>query len=167
MGTREHKKKAPLWLKVGILTMSTSRTLADDESGRWIAGQAKKEGHQVVYHAVVADHVPAIRNALCDAINTHRPQVMILTGGTGITPKDVTIEAVRPLFKKELTAFGPVVAQLSLEAVDSAAILSRSAAGVVGKTVVFCIPGSLAACKLICKAVVFPEAGHLVKHIRD
>ena len=90
-----------------------------------------------------------------------------VTGGTGITPKDVTIEAVRPLFKKELTAFGPVVAQLSLEAVDSAAILSRSVAGIVGKTVVFCIPGSLAACKLICKAVIFPEAGHLAKHVNE
>jgi molybdenum cofactor biosynthesis protein B len=167
MGTHDHKKAAPLWLKVGILTISTSRTLADDESGRWIAGQAKKEGHQVVSHAVVTDQVPAIRKALCDAVNTHGPQVMILSGGTGITAKDVTIEALRPLFKKELTAFGPVVAQLSLEAVDSAAILSRSVAGVVGKTVVFCIPGSMAACKLICKAVIFPEAGHLVKHVSE
>lgn len=167
MGTHDHKKTAPLWLNVGILTLSSSRTLADDESGRWIAGQAKKEGHQVVYHAVIGDHVPAIRQALCDAINTHRPHLLILTGGTGITPKDVTIEAVRPLFKKELTAFGPVVAQLSLEAVDSAAILSRSVAGIVGKTVVFCIPGSLAACKLICKAVIFPEAGHLAKHVSE
>ena len=167
MGTHDHKKAAPRRLDIGILTISTTRTLADDKSGHWIAGRAKKEGHTVVFHAVVPDHVPAIRKALCDAINTHRPRIMILTGGTGITPGDVTIEAVQPLFKKELTAFGPVVAQLSLEDIDSAAILSRSAAGIVAKTVVLCIPGSLAACRLICKAVIFPEAGHLVKHMED
>ena len=167
MGTHDHKKAAPRRLDIGILTVSTTRTLADDKSGHWIAGRAKKEGHAVVFHDVVTDDVPAIRKVLCDAINTHRPQIMILTGGTGITPKDVTIEAVGPLFKKELTAFGPVVAQLSLGDIDSAAILSRSAAGIVGKAVVCCIPGSLAACKLICKAVIFPEAGHLAKHVSE
>ncbi|ABW68999.1 MogA/MoaB family molybdenum cofactor biosynthesis protein [Desulfosudis oleivorans] len=167
MGTHDHKKAAPRRLDIGILTVSTTRSLADDKSGHWMAGRAKKEGHTVVFHDVVTDSVPAIQKVLCDAINTHRPQIMILTGGTGITPRDVTIEAVRPLFKKELTAFGPVVAQLSLEDIDSAAILSRSVAGIAAKTVVFCIPGSLAACKLICKAVIFPEAGHLAKHVSE
>ena len=89
---------------------------------------------------------------------------MIITGGTGISPQDVTIEAVRPLFAKELPAFGVLFTQLSFEEVDSAAILSRAAAGVIGRCVVFCIPGSIKACQLACKNLIFPELGHLIRH---
>jgi len=91
----------------------------------------------------------------------------LLTGGTGISGKDVTIEAVKTLFEKELTAFGPLFAQLSFEEIDSAALLSRASAGVIGKTILFCMPGSLKACKLACKALIFPELGHLVMHIQE
>ena len=90
-----------------------------------------------------------------------------MTGGTGISNKDVTIEAVRPLFSKEITAFGAIFSQLSFEEIDSAALLSRATAGVIEKTVVFCMPGSLNACKLACKALIFPELGHLVKHTHE
>ena len=90
-----------------------------------------------------------------------------MTGGTGITKKDVTIEAVSPLFVKELTAFGPLFAQLSMAEINSAAIMSRATAGVIGDTVVFCMPGSLNACKLACSKLIFPELGHLVKHVQD
>ena len=90
-----------------------------------------------------------------------------MTGGTGITKKDVTIEAVHPMFAKELTAFGPLFAQLSTQQVGSAAILSRATAGVIDNTIVFCMPGSLNACKLACNDLIFPELGHLVKHLND
>jgi molybdenum cofactor biosynthesis protein B len=90
-----------------------------------------------------------------------------MTGGTGITKKDVTIEAVTPLLTKELTGFGPLFAQLSFEEIGSAAFLSRATAGVIVDTVVFCIPGSLNACKLACRELIFPELGHLVKHVLD
>ena len=167
MGSTEHKKTVPSRLKVGILTISTTRTIADDTSGQWIKRQAEKERHTVVAQRVVTDNVNAIRETLCEVINNAGPQLVILTGGTGLAEKDVTIEAVRPLFKKELTAFGPVVAQLSFEQIDSAAIMSRATAGIVGKSIVFCIPGSLEACKLICGNLIFPEAGHLVKHLSE
>ncbi len=165
MGTKEHKHEAPTRLKIAILTVSTTRTLDNDASGQWMKRQAEKERHQVVCHRVVTDNILAIREALCRAINNDAPQLIILSGGTGLAEKDVTIEAVRPLFRKELTAFGAVVAQLSFEQIDSAAVLSRATAGIVGKSVVFCIPGSEAACRLICKNLIFPEAGHLVKHV--
>ena len=74
---------------------------------------------------------------------------------------------MKPLFDKELTAFGPLFAQLSFEEIDSAALLSRAIAGVIGKTILFCIPGSLKACKLACIALIFPELGHLVKHVQE
>ena len=95
----------------------------------------------------------------------HDLQALLITGGTGMTPKDVTIEAIKPLFTREMTAFGPIFAQLSYEEIDSAAILSRATAGSIGKTVVFCIPGSKNACQLACKALIFPELGHVVAHI--
>jgi molybdenum cofactor biosynthesis protein B len=165
MSTGEHKKDAPNRVTVGIITVSTTRTLQTDKSGQWMEKRAKKEGHDVVLHRVVTDDAPAIVNTIREAIQESRPQVLVLSGGTGISPKDVTIEAVKPLFEKELTGFSSVFAQLSFEEIDSAAILSRATAGVVGQTILFCIPGSLKACKLACKALIFPELGHLVKHL--
>ncbi len=100
-------------------------------------------------------------------IREHDPHAILVIGGTGISSADVTIEAIRPLFTKELTAFGPLFAQLSYEEIGSAAMLSRAMAGVVGETLVFCIPGSLNACKLACKELIFHELGHLVKHVQE
>ncbi|MBW1840837.1 MAG: molybdenum cofactor biosynthesis protein MoaB [Deltaproteobacteria bacterium] len=167
MGTQHHKAKAPVTVKIGIITVSSTRTLKNDRSGHWINQRAKKEKQGVVFHLVIPDEAETIIRTVLDGIRDHAPDAILLTGGTGISRKDVTIEAVRPLFSKELTAFGPVFAQLSFEEIDSAAILSRATAGVIEKTVLFCIPGSLNACKLACKALIFPELGHLVKHLRD
>ncbi len=79
----------------------------------------------------------------------------------------MTIEAVSALFTKELTAFGALFARLSMDQIDSAAIMSRATAGLIGDSVVFCMPGSLKACKLACSKLIFPELGHLVKHIQE
>ncbi|MFO7715476.1 molybdenum cofactor biosynthesis protein B [Desulfosarcina sp.] len=165
MGVHEHRKAAPASVGVGILSVSTTRTLENDESGRWIAKQAQKEGYQVRFHQVITDDISAIRAAALKAIRDHGLQALLVTGGTGITPKDVTIEAIQPLFAKEMPAFGALFAQLSYEEIDSAAILSRAAAGIIGSTVVFCMPGSKKACQLACKTLVFPELGHVVAHI--
>lgn len=167
MGTLLHKKETPKHLKVAVLSVSTTRKLEDDKSGAWIKSQAKKEGHEVVIHQVVTDDADAIRELLSHVTDRISPDAVILTGGTGLAPKDVTIEAVRPLFQKELTAFGPIFAHLSFEEIDSAAIMSRATAGIIGKSAVFCIPGSLKACKLACNALIFPELGHILKHIKE
>ena len=167
MGINKHKAMAPRKVSIGIVTVSSTRSLEDDKSGRWISKRAKKEGHDVVVHQVVSDDVEAITEIIRKITNDGDAQVVLLTGGTGISSKDVTIEAVRPLLTKELTAFGPLFTQLSFEQIDSAALLSRATAGLVGKTILFCIPGSLKACKLACKALIFPELGHLVKHVQE
>ena len=167
MGTNEHKKHAPANLTIAVLSVSSTRSLADDKSGKWICKRAAREGHQVVCHRVIPDQAEQIMETVTDLLNGLPPHVILLTGGTGISRQDVTIEAVRPLFQKELSAFGPIFAQLSFEEIDSAAILSRATAGIVNDTAVFCIPGSLNACKLACKALIFPELGHILKHIQD
>lgn len=167
MAVHEHKKEAPKTVRIGIITVSTTRALIDDTSGKWIREQAEKMGHQIVFHQVIPDDAEIITATLNDRIEESSSQVILMSGGTGITRKDVTIEAVRPLFTKELIAFGPLFAKLSMEQIASAAIMSRATAGVVGNTVVFCMPGSLTACQLACTRLIFPELGHLVKHLND
>jgi molybdenum cofactor biosynthesis protein B len=167
MGVHEHKKEAPKSVTMGIISVSTTRALIDDTSGQWIREQAEKKGHQIVFHRVIPDDADKITATLNQEIKESNPQVILMSGGTGITKKDVTIEAVSPLFTKELSAFGPLFAGLSMQEIDSAAIMSRATAGVIANTVVFCMPGSLSACKLACTRLIFPELGHLVKHVQD
>ncbi len=167
MGTHEHKKQAPKTVTIAIITVSTTRALANDSSGKWISEQAKNEGHEVVYHEVIPDDAEIIASTVTSVTHHQRPQVILMTGGTGITKKDVTIEAVNPMFAKTLTAFGALFANLSFEEIGSAAFLSRATAGIIEETVVFCMPGSINACKLACGKLIFPELGHLVKHVQD
>ncbi len=167
MGTHDHKKHAPRKVSIGIITMSTTRALADDASGNWIREQARLEGHDVVCHQVITDDAELIAATVREVIQNERPQVILMNGGTGITKKDVTIEAVKPMFSKTLTGFGPLFAKLSFDEIGSAAFLSRATAGVIEDTVVFCLPGSLNACKLACRELIFPELGHLVKHVKE
>ena len=166
MSTHDHKKGAPRHLRIGILSVSSTRSLKEDKSGLWMAKRARKEGHTVVEHRMVRDDADQIAATLWDVMQEAVPDALLITGGTGIAAKDVTIEAVQPLLQKELTAFGTLFAQLSFEQIDSAALLSRATAGIIGKTVLFCMPGSLRACQLACKALIFPELGHLVGHLR-
>ena len=166
MGTHEHKKGAPRSVSIGILTVSTTRTLDTDESGRWIENQAVQAGHVVVSRRLVPDAAAAITAMVQKIVREDQPQVLLITGGTGVTAEDVTIESLSPLFSKELTAFGALFTQLSYAEIGSAALLSRATAGIVGPTVVFCLPGSLNACRLAVKGIIFPELGHLVYHTR-
>ncbi len=167
MSTHEHKKAAPKSVTIGIITVSTTRALIEDKSGLWMKEQAQKEGHEIVHHQVIPDDAEQITATLKTLISEKGPQVVLITGGTGITKKDVTIESVSPLFTKELSAFGPLFANFSTKQIGSAAIMSRATAGVVANSVIFCMPGSLNACKLACTELIFPELGHLVKHLHD
>ncbi|MBF0258499.1 MAG: MogA/MoaB family molybdenum cofactor biosynthesis protein [Desulfamplus sp.] len=167
MGLIPHKHKTPGNLKIAIISVSTTRGISEDKSGAWIKQQVKKEGHETVVHHVVTDEVDAIQSMVQHVVEKISPNVILMSGGTGISPKDVTIEAVSPMFSKTLTAFGHLFAYLSFDEIDSAAIMSRATAGIIGQTVVFCMPGSLNACKLACNNLIFPEIGHIAKHISE
>ena len=168
MGTHPHKRNAPVSVRAAVITASTTRGLDDDKSGSWLAKRLQKEGHQVVAHQVVADDINTITDALEAVVFDNEAQVVLLNGGTGISGADVTIEAVRPLLEKELTAFAVLFAMLSYEEIEAAAILSRACAGVVfGRAVVFCMPGSLKACKLAYKALISDELSHLMGHLQE
>jgi len=167
MGTFLHKKNAPKHLRVAVISVSTTRSLPEDKSGAWIKKQVKKEGHEVIVHHVVTDEIIKIKEMVEHVVWKIQPNAILMSGGTGISPRDVTVEAVHPLFEKELSAFGHLFAQLSYDEIDSAAILSRATAGIVNNVVIFCMPGSLKACKLACNALILPELGHLVKHMSE
>ncbi len=167
MSLLPHKRDLPGDIKIAVVSVSTTRKLSDDKSGAWIKKQSKREGFEVVVHQVVTDDIEAIRDLVIHITRKIAPHAVIMSGGTGISPKDVTIEAVKPLFKKELSAFGPLFAQLSFDQIDSAAILSRATAGIIQDSMVFCMPGSIKACKLACNELIFPELGHLIKHMKE
>lgn len=165
MGTTEHRKAAAKWVTAAVITVSTSRTIVNDESGLWIAKALEKEGHKVLAHRVVTDDQSAITQVLSEVLALD-PGVVLINGGTGITPTDVTIEAVSPLFDKHLPAFSALFAQLSFDQIDAAAVLSRAAAGLVGRSLVFCMPGSKKAVKLAMEGLILPEIAHFVSHAR-
>jgi molybdenum cofactor biosynthesis protein B len=167
MSTHQHKQNIPENIRVAVISVSTTRNLSQDKSGAWIKSQAKKEGFEVVVHQVVTDDINAIQELVAHVTQKICPDAVIMTGGTGISPKDVTIEAVTPFFKKELTAFGPLFASLSFDEIDSRALLSRATAGIVENSLVFCMPGSIKACKLACNNLIFPELGHLLNHMKE
>jgi molybdenum cofactor biosynthesis protein B len=144
------------------VTVSDTRTAADDRSGTVIRRALEDAGHAVVETAIVADDRDAIRETVLRA--TSRPDVaaVIVTGGTGVAPRDVTIESLAGTWTKELPGFGEIFRALSFAEIGSAAFLSRAMAGVIGETFVAVLPGSPGACELALTRVLLPELGHLV-----
>jgi molybdopterin adenylyltransferase len=163
----QHRAAAPRQLRFAVMTLSTTRTKENDTGGGGIVAALKTAGHDVVWYEILKDDAPSISAALSELSKHPALDCVITTGGTGISPLDVTIEAVRPFFDKELTAFGTMFAVLSHQDVGMACLLSRATAGVMKDKIVFCLPGSPKACKLALEKIILPEAGHLVKHARE
>lgn len=139
----------------------------DDPSGDLIAKTLREAGHTLVSRVLVSDNEKAIRRTLEEALKDTNVEAAILCGGTGITPTDISIETVTPMFQKTLPGFGEIFRKLSYETMGSAAILSRAVAGVASGKAVFCIPGSIDAVRLCLDKLILPEAGHIVKHARE
>lgn len=162
---KQHQGNAPQQLGIAVLTVSSSRTMDTDTSGHWMIKRIHKEGHRLETHIIIPDSVDLIHKTVVDLANQSQVNAILITGGTGISPNDVTIEAVSPFFTKSIPAFGAIFSYLSYEEIDSAAMLSRAAAGIIQNTVVFCMPGSLKAVKLACNALIFNELHHICHHL--
>lgn len=162
----EHKARAPATLRFGVLTVSDSRTLADDASGDRIRDLAVKAGHAVTRRERVPDEAALIQAAMLRFLAATDVDVVVATGGTGLAPRDVTPEAVLPLFDRRVPGFGELFRALSFEAIGSAAMLSRAEAGVAHGKPAFLLPGSPDACALAMERLILPEAGHLVGLLR-
>ncbi len=134
-------------IRIAILTMSDTRSAADDKSGDALAERIKAAGHTVADRAIVKDDTAAIRAKVEGWIADPEIDCVITTGGTGFTGRDVTPEAVKPLFEKEIEGFAILFHMLSYQKVATSTIQSRACAGVARGTYIFCLPGSPGACK--------------------
>ncbi|WP_298272711.1 molybdenum cofactor biosynthesis protein B [uncultured Bradyrhizobium sp.] len=134
-------------LKVAVLTISDTRKLEDDKSGGTLAERIEKAGHAVAGRAIVTDDVEKIRAQMQTWIADPAVDVIISTGGTGFTGRDVTPEAVEPLFEKRMDGFSIAFHMLSHAKIGASTIQSRATAGVAGATFIFCLPGSPGACR--------------------
>ncbi len=171
--TRRHKKKAPARLGFAVIICSTSRyqklmagESVEDESGDLIAELLKQHGHTLIFRRVIRDDESSIKKNLKEALRLQNVDAVVLCGGTGISPTDVTIETIKPLLKKELHGFGEIFRWLSYQTIGSAAVMTRAVAGVMEGKGVFCIPGSPQAVRLCLEKLILPETGHIILHAR-
>jgi molybdopterin adenylyltransferase len=166
MGVQDHKEAAASLgsFRGAVLTISDSRTEATDESGTILKEAIVAAGHQVGAYRLVKNEPDVVRATVSELAG--QVDFIITTGGTGMSPRDLTIESCRPLFTKELEGFGDVFRLLSFQEIGSAAILSRATGGSVGQAMVFCLPGSKAAVRLAAEKLILPEIQHLLSQVR-
>ena len=134
-------------VRIAVLTVSDTRTEKTDKSGALLASMIEEAGHEVAEHAIVEDCAKGIRKQVKHWINDPEVDVVITTGGTGFTGRDVTPEAVKPLFEKEIDGFSALFHMLSYQKVGTSTVQSRACGGLAGSTYIFCVPGSPGACK--------------------
>lgn len=134
-------------LRIAVLTVSDTRTEETDTSGGLLAARLQAAGHELAARAIVHDHVEAIRTKVQQWANDEDIDLIISTGGTGFSPRDVTPEAIKPLFRREMDGFSIVFHQASLGTVGVSTLQSRAFAGQIDDTFVFCLPGSTGACR--------------------
>jgi len=161
-----HRAYAPESVGCAVLTVSDSRTVEDDSSGKLIRERLEAARHHVVEHAIVSDDREAIQFSVLRALARPEVEAVIATGGTGISPRDVTPEAVEPLLEKLLAGFGELFRSLSFQEIGSAAFLSRALAGTAGGKLVFVLPGSSGAVRLGMERLIVPELAHAVGQLR-
>ena len=161
----EHREAAPKVLRFSVITVSDSRTLETDISGQRICELAIAVGHQIHGHEIVSDDRLEIRTQLQAVLADEEVDVVVLNGGTGFSPRDVTTEVVEPLLDTTLHGFGELFRMLSWRQVGAAAMLSRAVAGVIGSRAVFVLPGSPKAVELAMEQLILPEAAHLLSQV--
>ncbi len=163
---REHKAHAPASVACWVVTISDTKTAATDTSGALIRDLLGAAGHPVVGSTIVRDEPVDVQRVVREACGDGRVQAVILTGGTGITSRDSTFEAVDALLDKRLPGFGELFRMLSFPEIGAAAMLSRAQMGIVARRIVVSLPGSPNACRLALEKLLIPELGHLVREVR-
>lgn len=163
MGHLEHKQESPQRLSCAVLTISNSRSQENDESGKLIIKALKEKGHNVVAYAIVKNDTDAIRSKLNELLANGSLQVIITSGGTGVSHLDVTVETVSPILEKKLDGFGELFRFLSYQEIGTASIMSRALAGVARNKAILCLPGSVAAARLAMDKIILPEMGHIIR----
>lgn len=165
MSSVEHKAHAPASVSCFVLTVSDTRTEANDTGGHAIRELLERAGHSVAGHAIVRDEPAQVAGIVRERLADERTRVIITTGGTGISARDTTYEAITGLFDKRLDGFGEIFRMISFNEIGSAAMMSRATAGTVGRKAIFVLPGSPAAVRLAMERLIIPELGHVVQQL--
>jgi molybdenum cofactor biosynthesis protein B len=163
----EHKAQSPTSIRCAILTVSDTRTEATDTGGKVISTLLIEAGHEVVAKRILRDEPMLVQQLILSLIADEeaRVQAIITTGGTGITSRDSTYEAVVALFEKQLDGFGELFRMLSYQEIGAAAMLSRACAGVLRKRIIVSLPGSEHAVRMAMTRLILPELGHLIREV--
>lgn len=164
--TAQHRSQARNRLVFAVLTISDTRTLETDSSGQLIVERMEAAGHLLLERRIVPDEPIEICSAVGQLCAASKLDVILATGGTGISPRDRTPEAVEPLLDAHLPGFGEMFRVLSYQEIGPATMLSRAFAGRIGSVLIFCLPGSSNAVKLAMDKLLVPELPHLVHHSR-
>ncbi len=160
-GLHRHRQSARAAVPTLVVTVSDTRTLETDSGGALAAELLAGAGHPLVRREIVKDEAAAIADAVRRGLAEDGVGALLLTGGTGVAPRDVTPDAVEPLLERVIPGFGEIFRALSYEEIGSAALLSRALAGIAAGRVVFVLPGSRGAVRLGLEKLVLPELGHL------
>ena len=163
MSVEDHRSNAPTSVRCAVITISDTRTAATDSSGDAIASALSGAGHTVAARHIVPDDPCQVRNLVQSAATD--VSVIVTTGGTGITSRDSTYEAIVGLLDKRLDGFGELFRMLSYDQIGSAAMLSRACAGTIGTTAIFALPGAKRAVELAMEKLILPEIGHVVSEL--
>ncbi len=163
MSVETHRQHAPASVRCFVLTISDTRTAETDASGDAIAWELTAAGHEVIGRRIVRDDPGAVSEIVKS--ESLRADLIVTTGGTGITARDSTYEAIATLLDKRLDGFGELFRMLSYEQIGAAAMLSRACAGSIGTTAIFTLPGSAHAVKLAMDKLILPEIGHVVREL--
>ncbi len=162
--TQSHRKEAgerpPV--RVAVVTLSDTRTAENDESGRIIRELLEAAGQVIVHYCVMKDEPVELARAVHDLVVSGNCDAILTNGGTGIAPRDGTYETISQMIERPLPGFGELFRMLSWDEVGPAAMLSRATAGLIGRTLVFCMPGSRNAVRLAMEKLIVPELPHLV-----
>lgn len=168
---QKHKNEAPKSIKGAVITLSDSKyreflkSVNNDVSGTLIK-DALEEKNEVVFYSIIPDDAGLLISMIKHVMESYDVDVIITTGGTGIGPRDITIEALKEIFDKEINGFGEIFRYESYKELGTGAILSRATAGVYNEKLIVSLPGSPNAVKLGL-GIILPELGHLVKHLRE
>ncbi len=157
----EHKKKGDVFTNVAVITLSSTRSVKEDQSGDIIQKMLEQNGHSVSIRKLIADNRTVLRATLRELARQKDVDVIITTGGTGIASSDITIETVKGMIDKELPGFNSLFMLLSYPQAKSSSMLSRALAGTLRGKAIFCLPGSPRACKLATETLIIPELGHM------
>ncbi len=166
MSRESHRNEAPRACSFAVLTVSDTRSEQDDQGGGKARELAAAAGHREIAYAIVRDEPSDIREAIYGFLEHGDLDAIVVTGGTGYSPRDRTVEAVSPLFDRLIEGFGELFRMLSWDQVGAAAMLSRATAGVIGRRAVFLLPGSPKAVDLALSELILPELGHLIAQLR-